>query len=94
MSKRPLNPALPLHSPPRPDQVLGLDLAGADLAILGTLLDVLHQLLLLILQLDPFAIQFPLGSLQGSLVLAQTLRGRQPFPKGPFDDLVQSAAFE
>lgn len=42
--------------PPRPHQVLCLDLAGPHLSILGALLDVLHQLLLLILKLDSFPI--------------------------------------
>lgn len=37
--------------PSRPNQVLGLDLASSNLAVLGTFLNILHQFLLLVLQL-------------------------------------------
>jgi hypothetical protein len=45
-----------LYIPPRPNQILCLDLAGSDLAILGALFNVLNQLLLLVFQLDSFPV--------------------------------------
>lgn len=76
------------HPPSGPNEILSLDLARSNLAILGTLLDVLHQLLLLVLQLHALSIQLTLGSVQGTLVFAQTLRGRHALAEGPFNDLV------
>jgi hypothetical protein len=75
------------HAPSRPHEVLGLDLAGFHLAIFGALLNVLHQFLLLVLQFRPFAVQFALCSVQGTLVFAQTLCGRHALSKRPFNDL-------
>lgn len=53
---------------PCADEVLGLDLTSADLAVLCALLDVGHELLLLVLQLDALAIEFSLRLLERSLV--------------------------
>lgn len=44
------------NTPSRPDEIFRLDLTGADLIILGALLDVLYQLLLLVFQLDPLSV--------------------------------------
>lgn len=46
--------------PPRPDQVFGLDLACAYLSILRTLSDIRDELLLLVFELDSFAVEFTL----------------------------------
>lgn len=75
------------HEPSGPNEILSLDLARSDLAILGALLDILHQLLLLVLQLHTLSIQLALGSVQGTLVFAQTLRRRHALAERPFDDL-------
>lgn len=45
-----------LYIPPRPNQILGLDLAGSDLAIFGARFNVLYQFLLLVFQLDSFPV--------------------------------------
>lgn len=42
--------------PSRPNQILGLDLASSNLAILSALLDILNQFLLLVLQLGAFSV--------------------------------------
>lgn len=73
--------------PSRPDQVLRLDLTGPNLSIFGTLLDIGDQLLLLVLQLDSFAIELTLRPVQSSLVFAQTLCGRHTLSESPLDDL-------
>jgi hypothetical protein len=76
-----------LNIPPRPNQILGLDLTSSHLSILRTLLDLSNQLLLLILQLHSLTIKFSLGLLERSLVLAQTLGGGHALSERPFDDL-------
>lgn len=43
------SPRIPDDAPSCPDQVLCLDFAGTDLAILGALLDVLNEFLFLVL---------------------------------------------
>lgn len=76
-----------IGAPSRPDQIFCLDLTGAHLPILGTLLDFLHQLLLLVLELHALTVKFPLGLLEGSLVFPQSLLGCHALPECPFDDL-------
>lgn len=49
------------------------------LPTLRTLLDIRHQLLLLLFQLCPLSIQFPCGFLQRPLMLPETFRRRQAF---------------
>lgn len=73
--------------PSGPDQVLGLDFERSHLTILGALLDILHQLLLLILQLYPLTIQLALRLLKSSLMFSQSLGRRHSLAKGPFYDL-------
>jgi len=73
-----------LDIPPRPDQVFRLDLAGANLPILRALLDIRDELLLLVLQLDPFPVKFALSLFEGALVFAKALGGRHSLAKGPF----------
>lgn len=51
-------------------EVFGLDLAGAHLAILGALLDVLDQLSFLVFELDSFAVEFSLRLFEGALVFS------------------------
>ena len=75
--------------PPRPHKVLGLYLASAHLSILRALLNVLHELLLLVFELDPFAIEFSLGFFQGALMFAEAFLRGHAFAEGPFDDLVE-----
>jgi hypothetical protein len=77
------------NTPPRPHQVLGLDAQRPHLAILCALLDVGHELLLLVLELDALAVQFTLCLLEGALVLAQTLCRRHALAKRPLDKLGQ-----
>lgn len=79
------------NRPPCANQVFGLDLAGPHLAVLGALLDILHQFLLLVLQLHSFAVQLALCAVEGALVFAQTLRWRHAFAERPFNDLVGGA---
>ena len=57
------------------------------LAIFGALLDILHQLLLLSLQLCSLPIKLPLRLLQTSLVLSQSLCWRLTAPEERFDDV-------
>ena len=47
-------------SPPCPHEVLRLDLTRPHLPILRALLDILHELLLLVLELHPLSVQLPL----------------------------------
>lgn len=56
--------------PSRPHQVLGLDFARSDLTILCALLDVLHEFLFLVLQLDALPVQFSLRPIESPLVFA------------------------
>ena len=51
---------------------------------LGALLDILHQLLLAVLQFRAFAVQFALRLCQGALVLPQALRRRHGAAKEGF----------
>lgn len=51
-------------------EVFGLDLAGAHLAILRALLDVLYQLSFLVFELDSFAVEFSLRFFEGALVFS------------------------
>lgn len=80
-----------LDIPPRPDQVFRLDLAGANLPILRALLDIRDELLLLVLQLDPFPVKFALSLFEGALVFAKALGGRHSLAKGPFYYLVDQS---
>lgn len=73
--------------PSGPNQILGLNLAGAHLPILGTLLNILYKLLLLILKLDALTVKFSLSFLESSLMFAETLLGRHPLSESPFYDL-------
>lgn len=86
-SPRPVAKGHETTPPSCPHQILGLDLAGPDLAILGALLDILYELLLLVLELHALSVQLALRSVQGTLVFAQTLRGRHTLAERPFDDL-------
>jgi hypothetical protein len=75
------------HAPPRPDEILGLDLYGSHLPIFGAFLDVLHELLLLVLQLDPLPVQFALGLLECSLMLSKPFCRGHALSESPFYDL-------
>jgi len=61
-----------------------LYLARPHLPILGRLLDVGHQLLLLVLELDALAVELALGFLEGALVFAEAFLGGHAFAEGPF----------
>lgn len=80
---------LSANSPSCSHQILGLNLARTHLPILGALFDLDDQFLLLILQLNSLAIKLSLGLLEGTLVFAQTLCGRHPLAKGPFNNLAE-----
>lgn len=73
--------------PPRPHKVLRLYSQWPHLSVLCALLYILHQLLLLVLELDALSVEFPLRFLEGTLVLAQPLGWRHALAKGPFHDL-------
>ena len=72
------------NPPPRPHQILRLDLTGPHIPILRALLDILHQLLLLILQLHTLTIEFSLRLLQRALVFSEPFCWGHSFAKGPF----------
>ena len=72
------------HIPPRPHQILGLDFTCAHIAILRALLDVLHQLLLLVFQLHAFPVQLPLCLFERALVFAEAFCGCHTFAERPF----------
>lgn len=72
---------------PSSNKILGLDLAGAHLAILRARFDLLDKGLLLLLQLDAGLVEFADGFIKHALVLAQTLGGRHALTEGPFEDL-------
>ena len=76
-----------LFTPPCPDEVLGLDPYGSHLTIFGAFLNVLHELLLLVFQLDPFPIQLTLGLLKCPLVLSKPFCRRHALSESPFYDL-------
>ena len=73
-----------MHIPSCADQILGLDLRGAHLALLGALPDLADEGLLLLLELDTDLVEFPDGLIEHSLVLAQALGGRHALAEGPF----------
>lgn len=74
--------------PSRPDQIFCLYLARPHLSILGALLDVLYELLLLVLKLDTFAIEFTLSLLEGALMFTESLLRGHALSESPFHDLV------
>lgn len=76
-----------LDVPPRSHEILGLDLAGAHLSVLGARLDLLDEGLLLLLELHACLVEFANGLVEHALVLAQTLSGRHALAEGPFEDL-------
>jgi hypothetical protein len=57
------------------------------LSIFGTFLDVLHELLLLVLQLDSLPIQFALGLLECPLMLSKPFCWGHALSESPFYDL-------
>ena len=63
------------NAPPRPNQILRLNLARRHLSVLGRLLDVRNQPFFLLLKLDAFAVEFALGFFEGALVLGEVLVG-------------------
>jgi hypothetical protein len=71
------------YIPSRPYQVLCLYLAGAHLAIFGTLFDFGDQLLLLVLQLHSFTIQLSLSLFESALMLSETLSWGDLTTEGP-----------
>jgi hypothetical protein len=73
-----------LDMPPGADEVLGHDLAGVCLSLLGGLFDVLYQLLFLLLHFGPLPVELPLGLLEGPLVLLEHLGGGLAGPKDHF----------
>lgn len=74
--------------PSRPDQIFRLYLTCAHLSILRTLLDILYELLLLILKLDTFAIEFPLSLLKGTLMFAESLLRGHALSESPLHNLM------
>ncbi len=76
--------------PPRSHQVLGLNLTGTNLSILGALFDILHQLLFLIFELDPFSVELSLCLFQRALMFPQPLGRGHALAECPFDDLTWS----
>jgi hypothetical protein len=74
---------------PSTNEIFGLDFACSNLAIFGALFDVLDQLLLLVLEFGPLAVQLALRFFEGSLMFPQTLSRRHALAKGPFDNLPQ-----
>lgn len=82
-----INKRMYMVLPSSSHQILGLDLACPHLSIFGTLLDILHELLFLVFELDPLTVEFTLRFFEGTLVFAQTLLGRHALSEGPFDDL-------
>lgn len=71
----------------RAHQILGLDLAGADLTLLGGCANLSHKGLLLLLQLDTLLIQFSDGLVEESLILSQTLCRRHALAESPLQNL-------
>ena len=74
--------------PPRPDQILRLYLARPHLPVLRTFLNVLYQLLLLVLQLDPLPVELPLSLLKSALVFPETFLRGHALAKSPFYNLL------
>ena len=82
-----------VNAPSCSDQILRLDLASTHLPIFGAFLNVLDELLLLVLELDSFAVKLALGFFEGTLVFSKPLLWGHAFTKGPFDDLVGGGWF-
>lgn len=74
---------------PSANEVLGLDLAGPNLAILCALLDIGDQFLLLVFKFDALAVEFSLRLFQCALVLPESLRRRHALAESPFYNLVE-----
>lgn len=73
--------------PSRTDQILGLDLGRAHLALLGALLNLRLERLLLALEFGALLVDFSNGAVQHALVLTQTLGRRHALAKRPLQDL-------
>lgn len=69
-------------------QVLGLDLAGAHLALLSALANLGDKCLFLLLELNALLVQFSDSLVEESLVFAKTLGRRHTLAESPFQDLV------
>lgn len=80
------------NTPSRANQILGLDLASAHLALLRALADLGDERLLLFLELNPLLVQLSDRLVEEPLVLAQTLRRRHALAESPFQDLPPSVS--
>ena len=67
-----------------PHQILGLDFAGAHLALLGALADLGDECLFLLFELNALLVEFSDSLIKESLVLTKTLGGRHTLAKSPF----------